>query len=508
VRGNLGDAFFATADANPSAEAVVTGGVRLTYRELASRVHRLTHVLAARGVGPDDRVGVLLRHGSEHLEVLLAAFALRAVPVNLNNRFAAGELDEVITDSRARWVVHEADLGPLLPGSVPDDGRARLARGAAYEAALAAAPDTPLAVPGRSGDDRYVLYTGGTTRRPKGVVWRHADLRAAALAPADAEFAGRRVLVSAPLYHGTGQWMALATLLAGGTVVLGGTTGGRGEPLWDLASAERVSHLVVVGDVYVQSLVEALDHPPAGSGGWALDALTVILSGGASLTPSLTRRLLDHLPTAMVVDGYGATETGGHARCVSVAGARSLAARSPVFGVDDDTAVLDDDLRPIPPGDPTEGWLARRGPLPLGYDGDPVGTAETFPVLDGTRWAIPGDRARWVDEARVEILGRDILTVITGGEKVHVEEVASVLREHPQVADAVVVGAPDARWGELVTAVVQPAAGSTPSLDDLAEHCRGQLASFKVPRRLVLVDEVRRTGGGKPDYRWARSTVG
>jgi fatty-acyl-CoA synthase len=347
-----------------------------------------------------------------------------------------------------------------------------------------------------------VLYTGGTTGRPKGVLWRHDDLRAAALAPADVEFAGRRVLVSCPLYHGTGQWLALAALLAGGTVVLRDTTMPSPTDLLDLAAGERASHLVVVGDAYVRPIVDALEAEPDR---WALDGMTVVLSGGAPLTPALTDRLLAALPTAMVVDGYGATETGGHAQRVAVAGAASTA--TPVFRVDDDTAVLDEDLRPIPPDDPSEGWLARRGPLPLGYEGDAERTAQTFPIVDGERWAIPGDRARWVGPRQLEILGRGSLTVNTGGEKVHVEEVEAVLRAHPRVVDAVVVGAADERWGEVVTAVVQPVSGDAPTLDELAAHCRAQLAPFKVPRRLVLVEVVHRSASGKPDYRWARSTV-
>jgi len=506
VDGNLGARFFGTAASDPGAEALVTVSARRTYGELAERVHRLTHVLAGAGVLPGDRVGVLLRHGTEHVEALLATLALRAVPVNLNTRFGPSELAEVLGDSGATLVLHEPELRDALP-----PGLTTLARGARYEAALAAAPATPLEVPGRSGADLYVLYTGGTTGRPKGVLWRHDDLRAAALAPADAEFAGRRVLVSCPLYHGTGQWMALATLLAGGTVLLSGMVSTKPADLLDLAARERASHLVVVGDAYLRPIVEALEEAPDR---WRLDALTVVLSGGAPLSPSLTTRLLARLPTTMVVDGYGATESGGQARHVTMAGSTTPdvgdAARpeaTPAFDVDGDTAVLDDRLVPIPPDDPTEGWLARRGALPIGYDHDPERTAQTFPTVDGVRWAIPGDRARWVGERRIEILGRGSLTVNTGGEKVHVEEVEAVLRTHPSVADAVVVGAPDDRWGEAVTAVVQARPGEAPTLDALADHCRARLAAFKVPRRLVLVETVRRAASGKPDYRWARSTV-
>jgi acyl-CoA synthetase (AMP-forming)/AMP-acid ligase II len=238
----------------------------------------------------------------------------------------------------------------------------------------------------------------------------------------------------------------------------------------------------VVGDAYARPLADALSDQ-GGTGPWSLDGLSVLLSGGAPLSPGPIRQLLDVLPWLLVVDGYGATETGGQARLVSVAGA--VGCTTDGFRVDDDTAVLDDDLRPIPPTDRQEGWLARRGAVPLGYDGDEEATAQTFPLVDGVRWAVPGDRARWVGPGRVEILGRGNLRA---------------------VADVVVVGVPDERWGEVVAAVVAPADGCAPGLAELADHCRSQLAGFKVPRRLVLVDRLHRAASGKPDYRWARET--
>jgi fatty-acyl-CoA synthase len=493
--GNLADLFEAAATARPRADALVVDDDRWTFAQLDDRVNRLAEVLALQGIARGDRVGILLGNTNEHVETLLACFKLRALAVNLNTRLVAGELAELLELSQATVVVHEEDLGDLLPPDV--DG---VPRGEAYELALTAAdPSPPDPAGGRSGDDLYVLYTGGTTGRPKGVLWRHEDLRRSALA-GDLDLGARRVLVACPLFHGTGQWMALAALLAGGTVVMTRARSVEPERVWGLAEAERVTHLVLVGDAYALPLVEALEASP---GRWRLDDLTVVLSGGAHLSPEVTARLLEVLPTVMVVDGYGATETGGHARLVTVKG--SPPAPAMAFQCADDTAVLDDDLRPIPQGEPTEGWLARRGPLPLGYDGDPEATAQTFPEVDGVRWAVPGDRARWLPDGRVEILGRGNLTINTGGEKVHAEEVEQVLRTHPAVADAVVVGAPDDRWGEVVTAVV--AARGEVTLEDLAEHCRGVLAPFKAPRRLVLVEEVRRAASGKPDYRWARSLL-
>ena len=488
---NLADLFEAVADDMPDADAVVVDADRWSYAALDDRAARLATALADRGVAAGDRVGVLLGNTNEHLEALLACFKLRATPVNLNTRFVTAELAEVLDHSRARLVVHEADLGGLLPAGVP-----ALARGEEYETAVAAAEPAPRIR--RSGDDLYVLYTGGTTDTPKGVLWRHADLRVAALVP-DVVFRDRRMLVACPLFHGTGQWMALAVLLDGGTVVTTRHRSIQADVLWDLAATERTTHVVLVGDAYARPLVAWLEEHPDRA---LLEHVTVILSGGATLSPAVVARLLRALPDVMVVDGYGASETGGNARAVTVAGAPPRR----TFTVGEETSVLDDDLRPIPPDDAREGWLARRGALPLGYDGDDDATARTFPVVDGVRWSIPGDRARWAGPGMVEILGRGGLTINTGGEKVHPEEVEVVLLEHPAVADAVVVGASDARWGEIVTAVVA-AAGEPPTLEDLIDHCRRGLAGFKVPRRLVLVDEVRRTATGKPDYAWARSLL-
>jgi 3-oxocholest-4-en-26-oate---CoA ligase len=499
VGGNLADLFEAAATSTPAAEAVVVDGERWTYAALDDRANRLAEVLALQGIARNDRVGVLLGNTNEHLEALLACFKLRALPVNLNTRLLRSEVGEILATSQAEVVLHEADLGHLLPDDVVG-----IARGEAYEAALAAAdPSTPDPAGGRSGEDLYVLYTGGTTDRPKGVLWRHEDLHLAALA-GDLDLGARRLLVACPFFHGTGQWMALAALLAAGTVVTTRHRSVAPEVLWDLAERERVSHLVIVGDAYAIPMVEALEAEP---GRWRLDHLTVVLSGGATLSPDVSRRLVAALPCAMVVDGYGATETGGHARSVTVAGSSRSAASTTNFRAGEDTAVLDDDLRPIAQDDPTEGWLARRGRLPLGYDGDEAATTEVFPTVDGVRWAIPGDRARWVAPGTLEILGRGARTINSGGEKVHPEEVEAVVRTHPAVADAVVVGSPDERWGEVVSAVVALHEGASLDLEELAEHCRRELARFKVPRRLVLVPEVQRTASGKADHRWATRQV-
>ena len=458
--------------------------IRLTYEQLRDRVGRLCAVLRGRGVRQGDRVGVLLANGNEHLEALLASFLLRAVPVNLGWREGSEALRAMLHASRATFIVHEPDLDGLLPGS--------LARGDAYERALATAGSPPSIV-GRSGDDEYVLYTGGTTGRPKAVRWRHEDLFQGALAPARDQAAERavRCLPASPFAHGTGQWMALTTLLHGGTVVCRRDRKLDPASLLDTVDASAASFLVLVGDAFARPLADVLRASP---GRWSLASLTTVLSGGAPLTAATKRALLDVLPAVLLVDGFGATETGGHGRMVSVAG--SVADGPPRFAVDEDTAVLF-------AGADGVGVLARRGAIPLGYDGDADATARAFPTIDGVRWALSGDRARVEDDGSVTVLGRGSGTINTGGHKVQSEEVERCLRSHPEVADVVVVGVPDDRFGERIAAVVAPRRDARPTLESLRRHCDRQLARYKLPRHLVVVDHVHRSSSGKPDYAWA-----
>jgi acyl-CoA synthetase (AMP-forming)/AMP-acid ligase II len=500
---NLADLLEQVASAVPEQEAVLTGATRHTYAALVERVHRFANLFLELGLGAGDHIGLALHNNADHLEALFGAFTIRAVPVNINWRYTTAELRSLFADAGLSAVVHEAELTGSVAAAATLSAARCLPRGPALDAQLAAASAArPHAE--RSGDDRYLIYTGGTTGAPKGVEWRHEDLLAGALGGADGPDGSRaRVLQTSPLTHGTAQWSSLMTLLSGGTVVL--TPSGAFDPtaVWTLAQRERVTHLVIVGDAFARPLVEALDAQPHR---WDLADLLLIVSGGAALSPPLREALLAHLPGAAVVDGYGTSEMGGGGRMTVFPGQRGAGLLR--FAPNDDIAVFDDDRLLVAPGSGKVGRLARRGHLPLGYRNDPERTARTFPTIGGERWSMPGDLATIDLDGNVVLLGRSERVINTGGEKVFAEEVEAVLSSHPSVRDTVVVGVPDERWGERVAAIVALEPDRPSDIASLIGHCRHHLAGFKTPRLIELVDRVPRLASGKPDHRWARMVVG
>lgn len=534
---NLADIFEWAADRVPGRDALACGPARRTYRELDARADRLAHHLRASGIGPGDRVALVLRNGPEYVEAMLAAFKLRAVPVNVNFRYVADELRHVLDLTRSSALVFHRSLADGLGGVADrvegmravlavDDldgappGTAPVPGAVAYDAALAAAPDGPVRTEGRSGDDHYLMLTGGTTGRPKAVLWRHEDAFFACLGGGDpmriqgpvtdlAELDGRFVdrivyLPIAPMMHAAAQWTTFMWLFAGGTVVL--VPGSfDAEAAWDLVAAEGVNILTLVGDAVTKPMLDALDAHP---GRWDTSTLYAVANGAAPLSPSVRERLVAAFPGCVITDGMGSSESGiqGAARTMPGEGADGAVSAGGIaaFTVGDTTTVLDEHLRPVEPGSDVVGRLATSGHIPLGYDGDPERTAETFVTVDGSRWVVSGDMCTVDADGTVRLLGRGSQCINSGGEKVFPEEVEGVLHGSPAVADVLVVGVDDERWGSAVTAVVQPAdPASPPTLDELRDHCRGALAGYKLPKHLVLVDRVQRSPAGKADYRWA-----
>jgi acyl-CoA synthetase (AMP-forming)/AMP-acid ligase II len=411
---------------------------------------------------------------------------------------------------------------PSTGGPVTDPG---VPGAQAFDDATAAQPPDRPVVAGRSGDDPYVLYTGGTTGRPKGVVWRQEDALYPCFGAGDptrlnpvsspeeladriADFAVTYYCLP-PLMHAAGQWVAISWLWNGGRVILH-TGSFEPERVWDTVDAEGVNLLTVVGDAVGKPLLDRWLEEP---GRWEATSLFSISNGGAPMSAGLKVRLAEAFPGKVISDGFGSSETGAQGTNRLEPSDAPAAADRPTGGVttfrpaDDRTAVLGDDLEPVVPGSGTIGRVALRGRIPLRYHNDPEKTAATFVEHRGTRWVITGDMATVDADGGITLLGRGSQCINTGGEKVFSEEVELTLQGHPAVADVLVVGVPDERWGQAVCAVVQPASGTTPTLEELRDHARRDLAGYKLPKHLVLVDRVRRSPAGKADYRWAASAA-
>ncbi|KAB2350975.1 acyl-CoA synthetase [Actinomadura rudentiformis] len=515
---NLADLLEILAEAGPDRPALVAGGERRTYRELNERASRVGHHLAAAGVQPDEHVAILAYNRAEWIESMLGAFKIRAVPIPVNFRYVAAELHHVLSDSDSVALIGErsllakveeirGDLPRLRHVIVIEDGSTAEIPGAVeYEKALSeASPGDDF--PERSNDDRYIMYTGGTTGYPKGVEWRCEDIFFGALGggnalgdPIDspdaiaknAEQPPMAVLDCAPVMHGAGQWVAFMGLFTGAKVVLYTDHAFDPATALNLLEEEQANVMMLVGDVMARPVAKEL-----ADGSYDTSSLFAIASGGAPLTESVKDALKVHLPNVMFLDNYGASETGATGPSV---GGKEGTAR---FMMKPEVSVLDDDLKPVAPGE--IGKLARRGHIPIGYYNDPEKTATTFFTdAEGTRWSVPGDFAMLEEDGTITLLGRGSLVINTGGEKVYPEEVEVAIKDHPDVYDVVVVGLPDERFGQRVAAVIAPRPGTSPTLNELTGYLRGRVAGYKLPRQIHLVDEVQRTAVGKSDYKWAK----
>jgi acyl-CoA synthetase (AMP-forming)/AMP-acid ligase II len=514
---NFADLFEHAADAFGERTAVTCGDRQVTYAELDGRVNRLAHHLAGLGAGPGDHIGLYARNSIEAVETLLAACKLRAAAININYRYTGTELRYVCDDADLIALVHDREFAPQvaealadapgLRGTVAIDGSSDTGRGG-YAAALAAA--SPVRdFPPRSSDDIYIIYTGGTTGYPKGVMWRHEDIWrtlaggidfATGTPLADEWEQSRRgqggglvKLCAAPLIHGNAQVAALAGLFSGETVVL--VPRFDAHEIWRAVQRHKVNVLVIIGDAMARPLIEAYRE-----GSYDSSSLLALSSSAALFSPAVKDACVAAWPHAVVTEAIGSTETGFAGLGFVQAGAEQRG--GPTVTPGPDVIVLDQDNRPVRPGE--DGRLARGGHVPIGYYKDPVKTAAMLVEVDGKRYAVPGDWARVEADGSVTLLGRGNTCVNTGGEKVFPEEVEGALKSHPDVFDALVIGVPDELLGQRVAALVQLWAGRPADLAGIEAHVRGQIAGYKVPRRIWLVESVQRTAAGKADYRWAQ----
>ena len=520
---NLGDLLELVAAGVPDRLCIVGGDTRLTFAEFDRRTNQVAQMLIGLGCEPGAKVAVYAWNRVEWAEMFFGSFKARVIPINVNYRYVAHELEYLFDNSDSEVVIFERGFAPVIEEIrstmtkvrtfvVLEDGTDHPTPWAeSYDALVAAQSDASFDN-GRSNDDLYFLYTGGTTGMPKGVMWRHEDIFFAALSSAlggaistpeeiaerslPAEFALPSLII-APLMHGAAQWGMCNMLFGGGPVVLYTGHGFDAKEIWSIAESERCMGITLVGDAMGRPLADALVD---GSGSWDLSGLFRIGSGGGVFSPAVQQALKDAIPHVTVMDSYGASETG--------AGGVSAEGGARRFIVSPELQVLDEDLRPIAPGTEQIGQLARTGHIPLGYYKDEEKTAKTFPVdADGRRWSVPGDSASVDADGVVTMLGRGSQCINTGGEKVYPEEVEEALKEHAAVYDALVVGLPDPRWGERVVAVVQRRPGTDPTLEDLSTHCREFVAGYKVPRAVTFVDQVKRSPSGKADYRWAKEVA-
>jgi fatty-acyl-CoA synthase len=519
------------AAAAPERDVLVWKDVRRSYAEVATRARNLASFLQRHGIGVrrergelerwecgQATVALLLFNCPAYVEAMLGCMRARAVPFNVNQHYRPGEVHALLDMLGAEVAVYQRALGPLVAESAQahelllldvDDGSgvAPLPGSTPFEDAVDR-QHTASRLPVPSPDDLYLVCTGGTTGSPKAVLWRQADVFVAAMGGSEdasreslmakaAAGAGNTWFAAPPLMHAAAQWTAFAGIHSAATIVLHDDSAPfDARSILETIARERVNFVSIVGDAFARRLIDELRARP-----YDLSCLHTIATGGAVTSAACKEELLELLPGITIIDGYGASETGGMAYGASRRGARAVA-----FTRRDGAGVLAADRsRFLAPGDGEVGWTARRGRVPLGYLRDRRKTEETFPILEGRRVAVPGDRARLAPDGQIVLLGRDALVVNSGGEKIFVEEVEEVLRRHPGVVDALVIGRPSERFGEEVVGIVQlrPEAARDPHA--LREFVAASVARFKAPRAIAFCESVRRHASGKPDYRWARA---
>jgi acyl-CoA synthetase (AMP-forming)/AMP-acid ligase II len=526
----IGDVVDAIADVIPDRTMTVCGDRRTTYGDMAARTRRFANFLADRGFGARDERGALdnwecgqdrialIMYNDRYPEMAVGCLKARTIPVNVNHHYTPREVAELLEYVKPRAVVYHRALGAKFADVLPpesadlliavDDGSdaSILPGSVTLEDALAQGdPDRRIA---GSPDDIIMYCTGGTTGRPKGVLWRQSDSYVSSMVGADHESAseihdkvrrneGAPWFAVSPLMHAAGLWTVFSGTLAGLPVVLYDDRSKFNPPVvWQTAEREKVGLMTMVGDAYAAPLIEELQRNT-----YDLSSMYAIGTGGAATNPKHVSALLELVPQLTIINGYGSSETGNMGF-----GHNQRGSHRETFDLREGGTVVSDDLtRFLQPGDPEVGWVVRTGRIPLGYLDDAEATRKTFPVVEGQRVVVSGDRASLEADGTLRLFGRDSLVVNTGGEKVFIEEVEAVLRAHTGVADALVVGRESERWGQELVALVEPQPGTTIAPEELHADCVAHLARFKAPKEFIFVEKVRRLGNGKADYRWAKS---
>lgn len=529
---NIADLFEMVADKIPEREAVVCGDYRATFKQFDERSNQLAHYLISQGIKAGDHVGLYMYNSGEYLEAMMACFKIRAVPINVNYRYVGEELAYIFTNSDMIACVHGREFIPAIETIKSQLGKVKLfislEDGSGEDLSKIAAVDfhesqasqsTERNFEQRSDDDLFILYTGGTTGYPKGVLWPHKNVFFAAMSGGGA-FAGTpcekpedivekvsehpmRGIALAPLMHGASWWYACIMLLSGNTLVLNHHKNLDGEQVWDIAEKEKLNIIQIVGDAMAIPLLEALDKNPDR---WDLSSIFNVGSGGAVFSESKQQAFRDAFPNCFITNAFGSSESGQMGRD---SGSKQGQENGGLGNVEKnefmDVIVTegDDAPRHAKPGE--TGIFSRSGYIPKGYYNDEKKTAETFITVDGKTWLLTGDAAKLEEDGKsMTIYGRGSNCINSGGEKIFPEEVEQALKAHAAVYDCLVVATPHERWGSQVTAVISTRDGAKPTLAELQEEVRKHIAGYKVPRQLHYADEIARLPNGKPDYKWAK----
>src|SRR3984957_19621883 len=533
---NIADLAEHAIDAVPDRVALISGDEKLTYAQLEEKANRLAHYLIDQGVKKGDKVGLYCRNRIEIVIAMLGIVKAGAILVNVNFRYVEGELRYLFENSDMVALVHERQYADRVANVLPDtpnvktilvvnDGSAgsdeAFQRYGGVEFYSALPQGSPERVFGeRSADDISLLYTGGTTGFPKGVMWRHEDIYRVLFGGTDfatGEFVNdEHDLAKAaaanppmirypipPMIHGATPSATWMSIFSGQTTVLAPEF--NADEVWRAIHDHKVNLLFFTGDAMARPLLDALLAAQEGAGDkepYDLSSLFLLASTAALFSTSIKEKLLELLPNRVITDSIGSSETGFGGTSIVAKGEHHVG--GPRVAIDHRTVVLDDDGNEVRPGSGVRGLIAKKGNIPVGYYKDDEKTAQTFRTINGVRYAIPGDYAEVEADGTVTMLGRGSVSINSGGEKIYPEEVEAALKGHPDVFDALVVGVPDPRYGQHVAAVVAPRPGSRPTLSELDSFVRAEIAGYKVPRSLWLVDEVKRSPAGKPDYRWAK----
>jgi len=524
---NFADVYEAVAARVPERPCQVQGDRTITWTQFDQRADALAADLLAAGLTHQSKVAAYLYNCPEYLETYIAAFKGGFAPVNTNYRYGHDEIAYLFGNADAEAVVFHAAFVDLLEGVRHDlpgvrrwycvaDGTVLVPEWAVdYESVVSVPAAGPVRGPwGRSGDDLLLLYTGGTTGMPKGVMWRQDDLFSVlgaggnavlGVPPAESidelaerltpDTAGFVLLSACPLMHGTGQFSSLIAMNMGGCIVSLPSRHFDVDELLGEVQRNRVNSVIIVGQAFAGPILEHLDANP---GQYDLSSVLMVSSSGVMWSQDNKQGLLRHLPQAALFDSFGSSEAVGMGASVSTASGASQTAR---FQLGPNCVVFTDDGRRVQPGSGERGLVAVGGFIPVGYYKDEVKSAGTFRMFEDRRWSVPGDWAEVAEDGTLLLLGRGSVCINTGGEKVFPEEVEEALKQHAGVRDAVAVGIPDPRFGETICAVVEAAPGAMPTLEQLSEHVKSHLAHYKAPRHLVVVDTIGRAPNGKVDYK-------